>query len=132
MASPPASHLRLDIQGLRAIAVIGVVLFHVGLILPGGFVGVDIFFVISGFVITLTLLRVREKTGKNIDFNVNTESDYMNIFVMFFLPVIFLVAMFWLMNRRMSGMGGGGGGYGGGGMGGGGGGYGGGGGGGGY
>ena len=64
MASPPASHLRLDIQGLRAIAVIAVVLFHIGLILPGGFVGVDIFFVISGFVITLTLLRVREKTGK--------------------------------------------------------------------
>ena len=64
MASPPASHLRLDIQGLRAIAVIGVVLFHVVLILPGGFVGVDMFFVISGFVITLTLLRAKEKTGR--------------------------------------------------------------------
>ncbi len=52
--------------------------------------------------------KVREKTGQNIDFNVNADSDYMNIFIMFFLPVIFLVAMFWLMNRRMSGMGGGG------------------------
>lgn len=55
-----------------------------------------------------TVAKVREKTGKNIDFGVNTESDYMNIFIMFFLPVIFLVLMFWLMNRRMTGMGGGG------------------------
>ncbi len=57
-----------------------------------------------------TVGKVREKTGKNIDFNVNADSDYMNIFIMFFLPVILLVAMFWLMNRRMSGMGGGSGG----------------------
>ncbi len=64
MASPPSSHLRLDIQGLRAVAVIAVVLFHTGIILPGGFVGVDMFFAISGFVITLTLLRAKEKTGK--------------------------------------------------------------------
>ncbi|MHB9056303.1 MAG: ATP-dependent zinc metalloprotease FtsH [Paludibacteraceae bacterium] len=55
-----------------------------------------------------TVAKVREKTGKNIDFGVNTENDYMNIFIMFFLPVIFLVLMFWLMNRRMTGMGGGG------------------------
>ena len=50
-------HYRADIQGLRALAVIVVVLFHARLPVPGGFVGVDIFFVISGFVITGLLFR---------------------------------------------------------------------------
>lgn len=53
----PLTHRRLDIQGLRAIAVLVVVAFHAGLPIPGGFVGVDVFFVISGFVITAMLER---------------------------------------------------------------------------
>ncbi len=48
---------RSDIQGLRALAVISVVAYHAGLPITGGFIGVDIFFVISGYVITQMLIK---------------------------------------------------------------------------
>ncbi|MBT0772193.1 acyltransferase [Kineosporia sp. J2-2] len=51
---------RGDIQGLRAIAVVMVVVYHANLPLPAGFAGVDVFFVISGFVITGQIERLRE------------------------------------------------------------------------
>ncbi len=57
---------RADIQGLRAIAVLAVMLFHANRqVLPGGFVGVDVFFVISGFLITAILLKQKE----SVDFS---------------------------------------------------------------
>lgn len=53
---------RPDIQGLRAIAVLSVMVFHFDpLWLPGGFVGVDVFLVISGFLITSILLKKRSQ-----------------------------------------------------------------------
>lgn len=55
---------RADIQGLRAVAVILVVAFHAKLPVPGGFVGVDVFFVISGFVITAMLMREWAEHGR--------------------------------------------------------------------
>jgi peptidoglycan/LPS O-acetylase OafA/YrhL len=54
---------RADVQGLRGIAVLLVVLYHAGLDVPGGFTGVDVFFVISGFVITGLLLRELDASG---------------------------------------------------------------------
>lgn len=56
---------RPDIEGLRALAVAGVVAFHFGLsVLPGGFAGVDIFFVISGYLITRQLAAEIAGTGR--------------------------------------------------------------------
>jgi peptidoglycan/LPS O-acetylase OafA/YrhL len=64
--TPPEDRaFRPDIQGLRAVAVLLVVIVHAQLgFLNGGFFGVDVFFVISGFVITGLLLRERSATGK--------------------------------------------------------------------
>lgn len=62
-AAPQGNEFRLDIQGLRAIAVLAVVAEHVLGWPHGGFVGVDIFFVISGFLITGLLLRELDRTG---------------------------------------------------------------------
>jgi len=51
---------RPEIDGLRAVAVVPVILFHAGVgALAGGFVGVDVFFVISGYLITSIILRER-------------------------------------------------------------------------
>ena len=56
-------HRNPSIQGLRAIAVLLVVLFHSNTLIPGGFLGVDVFFVISGFVITGMAHREWVATG---------------------------------------------------------------------
>ncbi len=57
-SAPEDRPFRPDVEGLRAVAVLLVVLYHVGLAgFGGGYVGVDVFFVISGYVITGLLLR---------------------------------------------------------------------------
>ena len=65
----PSAHVgprfRPDIEGMRAIAIGLVVVYHAGVSrLPGGFVGVDVFFVISGFLITGLLVREVTTTGR--------------------------------------------------------------------
>ena len=60
---PLRGHLA-GLDGLRALAIIAVVVFHLDPAwLPGGFLGVDVFFVISGFLITTLLVRERRSTG---------------------------------------------------------------------
>ena len=62
---PKGRGFRPDIQGMRALAVGMVVIYHLyPSLLTGGFAGVDVFFVISGFLITGHLLREYRKTGK--------------------------------------------------------------------
>ncbi len=64
-AQTQRAYFRPDIEGLRAVAVMAVLLFHIGLpIAGGGYVGVDVFYVISGFLITGLLLREGETDGK--------------------------------------------------------------------
>ncbi|HEX6967566.1 MAG TPA: acyltransferase family protein [Micromonosporaceae bacterium] len=64
-SAAPTKRFRADVEGLRAVAVGLVLLFHAGLpFLPGGYVGVDVFFVISGFLITTQLVAELTTTGK--------------------------------------------------------------------
>jgi len=61
---PAGTAIRHDLQGVRAVAVLGVVIYHLKASwLPGGFAGVDVFFVLSGFFITGLLRREVERTG---------------------------------------------------------------------
>jgi peptidoglycan/LPS O-acetylase OafA/YrhL len=86
---------RPDIDGLRAFAVTAVVLFHTGLhSVPGGFVGVDIFFVISGYLITgLIVGQLRQGRFSFWDFYARrTRRIYPALFVM--IPVVLFFGYF--------------------------------------
>jgi peptidoglycan/LPS O-acetylase OafA/YrhL len=64
MATHRPEGFRPDIEGLRAVAVLVVMVYHAGLpFLPHGYLGVDVFFVISGYLITALLLRELATTG---------------------------------------------------------------------
>ncbi|BDM65063.1 hypothetical protein NFHSH190041_25150 [Shewanella sp. NFH-SH190041] len=78
---------RSDVNGLRAIAVIGVVLFHFGYSsIPGGFAGVDVFFVISGFLMTSIIFS-------KIDDNKFSITDFYASRANRIIPVLFFVSL---------------------------------------
>ena len=82
---------RPDIDGLRALAVISVILFHVNPnYMPSGFLGVDIFFVISGFLITSIIYR--EMAEGTFSF-----ANFYNRRIKRILPVFFVVLIVGLL-----------------------------------
>ena len=95
-------HYRAEIDGLRALAVIPVILFHAGFSLfGGGFVGVDVFFVISGYLITSILL-------KELNNNSYSLANFYQRRARRILPALFFVALacipfawFWLPPKDM-------------------------------
>ena len=95
-------HYRAEIDGLRALAVIPVILFHAGFSLfGGGFVGVDVFFVISGYLITSILLK--ELSNESYSLAIFYQRRARRI-----LPALFFVALacipfawFWLPPKDM-------------------------------
>ncbi|MDO8389441.1 MAG: acyltransferase family protein [Actinomycetota bacterium] len=62
-AAPPRMGYQPSLDGIRAMSVIGVILYHAGFTwMHGGFFGVEVFFVVSGFLITSLLIEERDKT----------------------------------------------------------------------
>ena len=93
---------RLDIQGLRAVAVLCVVLYHCGLaFIGGGYVGVDVFFVISGFLITSHLFNELSTTGRISLFGFYARRAR-RLLVPAVLVIIVTVAVAWLYGPKLS------------------------------
>lgn len=89
---------RSEIDGLRAVAVIPVVLFHAGVpLLPGGYIGVDVFFVISGYLITsITLDGIARGTFTFGEFYERRARRILPALV-FMLALTTVAAWFWLL-----------------------------------
>jgi peptidoglycan/LPS O-acetylase OafA/YrhL len=86
---------RKDIDGLRAVAVVIVILFHAKLGFKGGFIGVDVFFVISGFLISSLIFRDLEQ--KEFSFREFWERRVRRIFPALCVVVVVTLALGWVI-----------------------------------
>ena len=93
---PHGISYRSDIDGLRAVAVVPVILFHLGLAqFSGGFVGVDVFFVISGYLISAGIQKdIAARQFSLIDFY---ERRSRRILPALFVMVAFTLLAGWIM-----------------------------------
>ena len=92
------------LDGLRAVAVVAVIAYHLGR-LGGGFLGVDVFFVLSGFLITRLLVAERESTGR-ISLRSFWKRRVRRLLpaLLTVLPVVMLVSKAWLPSWRLTGI----------------------------
>ena len=89
MSTPRGIRYIPAIDGLRAVAVIAVMLYHLGFSwIPGGFLGVDLFFVISGYVITRLLLDSIQRSG-----GLDLRAFYKARIRRLFPPLIFMIVV---------------------------------------
>lgn len=100
---------RADIQGLRALAVFLVFIFHISsFALPGGFLGVDIFFVISGYLISgIILNKVEKKSFRFIDFYIGRLKRIVPVYYIVLTVILIIAAVIYLpsdiLQLRMNG-----------------------------
>lgn len=88
-------HYRSEIDGLRAVAVLSVVAYHAGIsAVSGGYVGVDVFFVISGYLISKIILAELGETGR-FDFRRFYERRARRILPALFLVILVSTPFFW-------------------------------------
>ena len=99
---------RKEIDGLRAIAVISVILYHIKfdignfVLFKGGFVGVDVFFVISGCLISKILLTELKKTKtiSIVDFYIRRARRILPV-LFFILLILLIVGYFYLLPEKI-------------------------------
>lgn len=91
----------VGLDGLKGIALIAIVLYHCDQgVLPGGFLGVDVFFTISGFLIVSSLLR-RIDAGRGIGWGEYYLKRFRRIYPALLALIPITVAMAWFINRDM-------------------------------
>jgi len=97
----PKKNYKKHIDGLRALSVISVIIFHLDHnFLPGGFIGVDIFFVISGYLISKIIIEKIEKKEFKI-FNFFMSRARRILPMLFFILIFFFPLIFFLLPSKM-------------------------------